>query len=275
MDAQDPVFPLFPAAAATRPRPYLVAASGASSATRQLGWPAIASKQQTPVPPAMPSAVRSAGAERAGSDGILGLSGSVDDSGLFDGDHASNDDADEDVLIAGPGPAESADNLSLAGATVGSITASTVSTAAPVSASPTVPSSVEAFAGLIAVQDDLMARARVEIVELALHVARHVIGEHVAWGAFDLQPVIEDALRQLGEALEVVVRVGPRQHAAVAAALESMEGVHHARVVLDETLGAGDVVIVSDGGTVDGRLEHRLSAIAHAVRTSVGGGDRA
>lgn len=206
-----------------------------------------------------------AGGDRAGSDGILGLSGSVDDGGQFDGDHASDDD-DDDGAIAGPGssvptvPADFANSLSPA--------------AVPVSAPSPVPSSVEAFTGLIAVQDDLMARARVEIVELALHVARHVIGEHVAWGAFDLQPVIEDALRQLGEALEVVVRVGPQQHASVAAALGNMQGAHHARVVLDETLGAGDVVIVSDGGTVDGRLEHRLSAIAHAVRTSVGGGDR-
>ena len=120
--------------------------------------------------------------------------------------------------------------------------------------------------GLNGVQDELVARARMEIVELALHVARHVVGEQVAWGAFDMQPLVDAALAQLGEALDVVVRVGPAQHAAVTAALADRTGL---RVQLEPAFGAGDLVVDSDGGSVDARLEQRLEAVTRAVRTSV------
>jgi hypothetical protein len=116
------------------------------------------------------------------------------------------------------------------------------------------------------VQDDVLARARVELVELALHVARHVIGEHVAWGAFDLQPVIDNALGQLGEAIDVVVRVGESQHEAVSRAMSEHP---HVRVVVDAAFGEADVVVESGSGSVDGRLEHRLAAVTRAVRASV------
>jgi hypothetical protein len=116
------------------------------------------------------------------------------------------------------------------------------------------------------VQDDVLARARVELVELALHVARHVIGEHVAWGAFDLQPVIDNALGQLGEAIDVVVRVGESQHEAVSRAMSERP---HVRVVVDAAFGEADVVVESGNGSVDGRLEHRLAAVTRAVRASV------
>jgi hypothetical protein len=116
------------------------------------------------------------------------------------------------------------------------------------------------------VQDDVLARARVELVELALHVARHVIGEHVAWGAFDLQPVIDNALAQLGEAIDVTVRVGESQHEAVS---RSMSEHPHVRIVVDPSFGDADVVVDSGNGSVDGRLEHRLAAVTRAVRASV------
>jgi hypothetical protein len=116
------------------------------------------------------------------------------------------------------------------------------------------------------VQDDVLARARVELVELALHVARHVIGEHVAWGAFDLQPVIDNALAQLGEAIDVTIRIGENQHEAVARAMSEHP---HVRIVVDPTFGDADVVVDSSNGSVDARLEHRLAAVTRAVRASV------
>jgi len=264
---------LFPVSTATRPRPYLGgAADGGPARVRDVGWPAVPGTKLV-APPAPPTAHRPVVANG-------GFNSALSDDGHFGGDTPGDDDShdDSDDVSHDDSHDVGSDNDHGAPAVlaVGVESRVDIDRGHPPAGNGAldVSSSVDAVAGVLAVQDDLMARARVEIVELALHVARHVIGEHVAWGAFDLKPVIEDALRQLGEALEVVVRVGPQQHATVAAAIGNLAGAHRARVVLDESLGAGDVVIVSDSGTVDGRLEHRLSAIAHAVRTSVGGGDR-
>jgi hypothetical protein len=121
----------------------------------------------------------------------------------------------------------------------------------------------DAIAELIVKHDALLARARVEVVDLALQVATHVTGQLVAREAFDLNPVVDDALRQLGDALAIVVRVGPLHHAAVAA---HTGGNSRVRVVLDASLGDGDVVVDSDNGTVDARLQGRFEAVGRALR---------
>ena len=125
-----------------------------------------------------------------------------------------------------------------------------------------------ALDGLSETQTELVDRARTEIVELALHVARHIVGEQIAWGAVDLQPLVDDALARLAGALDVVVRVGPAHHAAIASALSERSGV---RVALEADFGAADLVVDSDAGSVDARLESRLGGVEKAIRDSVGG----
>jgi flagellar assembly protein FliH len=117
------------------------------------------------------------------------------------------------------------------------------------------------------VQEGLIHRARAEVVELAMQIARHVIAQNVAHDDADLGPVVDDAIRQLGDALSVVVRVGPRHHAALSARHGQDRRI---QVVLDPSLGDGDIVVDSDSGSVDARLESRLDAVARAVRASVG-----
>ncbi|HEY1099678.1 MAG TPA: hypothetical protein VGF99_12165, partial [Myxococcota bacterium] len=64
----------------------------------------------------------------------------------------------------------------------------------------------------------------------------------------------------------VTVHVGPAHHAAISAALAERSGV---RVVLEEEFGPADLVVDSDAGSVDARLNTRVDGVERAIRSSV------
>lgn len=129
---------------------------------------------------------------------------------------------------------------------------------------------IAAAARLDALRDELLENARHEMVELALQVARSVIGDHVSRADVDLQPVLGNALSQIAEGIQATVRIHPSSRHMVEAWM--VQGVGRSvRIVADASLHMGDVVVESDGGSVDGRLQTRLDRAEEEVRRALGG----
>ena len=126
-----------------------------------------------------------------------------------------------------------------------------------------------AAARLDVLREQLLETARQEMVELALQIARSIVGEHVSRADVDIQPLLENALSQIAEGIQATVRVHPTCRHMVEAWMVHVPG-RTVRIVVDPSLQAGDVVVESDGGGVDGRLDTRLARAEEGVRRALG-----
>jgi flagellar biosynthesis/type III secretory pathway protein FliH len=116
-------------------------------------------------------------------------------------------------------------------------------------------------------RDRLLSSAEGELVDLAFEIARRVLASAAERGA-----VAEVAARAL-DAARMRERVALRAHPADLEALRSAEPDLLARLVHarglalrpDETIARGGVVVETEAGRIDGRLETQLAALRGAL----------
>jgi flagellar assembly protein FliH len=115
----------------------------------------------------------------------------------------------------------------------------------------------------------LAEEARSDVLELAFQIARRILESELRAGSEALFALVRSAVRRVGEARRVSVRLHPHDAGAVQVALDSSDPavVTLARVelVADPSLSPGDCVVDSDAGQVDGRLASRLQELRRAV----------
>lgn len=126
-----------------------------------------------------------------------------------------------------------------------------------------------ALAGVAAERERRLSGLAGEVASLALEVARTVLGQALAADPAAVVALAERALREARERREVVVRVSP----ADAPALRGAEGRLAALLARapglclreDPALRPGDVVVETEAGTIDARVEAQLAALARAL----------
>lgn len=118
----------------------------------------------------------------------------------------------------------------------------------------------------------LTEAARADALEVGFQVARKILEQAVTADVSALLALVKSALRRIGEARSLRVRVHPLDLPGLQLAIH--EGGHHeltlARLELveDPSLSRGDVMVEGEMGAVDGRLETRLEE----VRVALAGG---
>ncbi len=128
---------------------------------------------------------------------------------------------------------------------------------------------------LVLTSERLAAEARTDALEVAFLVARRILEAEVSTGIEPLLGLVRSALRKLGESRRIVIRLSPRDAAAVTAALAARgaatlaAGSAQIEIVTDATLSGGDCVVEGDLGAVDGRLDTRLSELRRAIAAEV------
>lgn len=120
-------------------------------------------------------------------------------------------------------------------------------------------------------RDEALREASGLVLELAVALARRLALEALQAEPGAVGGAVEEALRAARGRRRAVVRLHPRGAAALraevgrlaeAAALAAVE------LVADPSLAPGDVLVESECGLVDGRLEVRLSALRRAVEAA-------
>lgn len=105
------------------------------------------------------------------------------------------------------------------------------------------------------------------LADLALRIARKVIGEHLAADTVLVARVVEQAVRELEPTTRLAVHVHADDLAAVQqrkVALDRLVSGGSVEIVADETVDRGGCILVSPVGEVDARISTKLSVLEAA-----------
>jgi type III secretion protein L len=124
------------------------------------------------------------------------------------------------------------------------------------------------LAALAEAQARWLARAEVEALDLAVEMARRIVGRELHGDPAALSEGAAAALRAAGRRRALRVRLHPdvlatlREHSASLA--EATAGAA-LELVSDPALAPGDVVVETEAGRVDGRIDSRLESFRAAL----------
>lgn len=126
---------------------------------------------------------------------------------------------------------------------------------------------------LRAVGERLAAEARADALEIALIAARRLLEGELTMNPEAQLGFIRAALRRLGEARSITVRLAPASAAALSggggvAALQAPTTAK-LEIVGDPSLGPGDCVVDGDLASIDGRLDARFEELRRSVLASL------
>lgn len=108
------------------------------------------------------------------------------------------------------------------------------------------------------------------LADLALQIARKVIGTHLDADPTLVARIVTEAIRELEPSTAIEVRVNPQDLQQVESARREIErlvqGGGRVEIVGDDGVDHGGVVIVSPVGEVDARIETKLSVLETAFK---------
>lgn len=107
------------------------------------------------------------------------------------------------------------------------------------------------------------------VVDVAIEIARRLVGRELAVAPGAVADVARRALRAASGAGDVVLRVAPADLAAIRGEADALRAlVERGELTLaeDPTLTRGEVVVEGSGGRVDARIEAQLEAFRRALR---------
>jgi flagellar assembly protein FliH len=105
-----------------------------------------------------------------------------------------------------------------------------------------------------------------ELVELALIVARELVGAEVRRDPAPLIHLVERCLDDVAGESSITVRLHPADRAVLLAARPDLTGTADLRVVEDPSLARGGCAVESARRLVDARLEERLDNVRDGLR---------
>jgi flagellar biosynthesis/type III secretory pathway protein FliH len=125
------------------------------------------------------------------------------------------------------------------------------------------------LAALAEAQRRWLARAEVEALDLAVEMARRILGQELRCDPAAVGPGALEALRAAGRRRVLRVRLHPESvahvHQRAAADLGGLPGTS-LELVADPALSPGDVVVETEAGRVDGRVASRLEGFRAALQ---------
>jgi flagellar assembly protein FliH len=105
-----------------------------------------------------------------------------------------------------------------------------------------------------------------ELVELALIIARELVGAEVRRDPAPLIALVEHCLDDVAGESSITVRLHPADRAALLAARPDLAKTPDIRVVEDPSLARGGCAVESSRRLVDARLEERLDNVRDGLR---------
>jgi flagellar assembly protein FliH len=123
----------------------------------------------------------------------------------------------------------------------------------------------ELLNSILAERVRILSKAEAELVDLALAIARKVIGDIAANHAEAVAYIVHQAIEQLGQGGPFQVHLHPTD-AERLAAFWPAAGKPDWKLVPDERIAPGGCIVVCGAGQVDARLETQLDLIQKAFR---------
>jgi flagellar biosynthesis/type III secretory pathway protein FliH len=127
---------------------------------------------------------------------------------------------------------------------------------------------IDSIAGkLNELYDQTLARNRGDIARLAVEIARKVLAGRISKGDYDLQPVIEEALKRAPARQEIVIRVNPEDLPQCQQLQRDNPDSQLADLnfAADWSIARADCLIETPKGIVKSFVEEHLARIADAL----------
>lgn len=118
-------------------------------------------------------------------------------------------------------------------------------------------------------RERLLADAAPHLMALVMAIARRIVRTELEISG-TIQPLVEEMLRQVGQAREVLVRMAPSDLAFLReqGALSELEG-GRVRIAGDESIASGGCSVETERGSWDCRIETQLERIEETLRATV------
>ncbi len=115
----------------------------------------------------------------------------------------------------------------------------------------------------------IVAGSEDEVVQLAVAVARKIIGREMAANPDIIVDIVKRAIQKTTDREELTVRVNPDNLESALNAQDeitrSVKGIRKMKFLADPTVAPGGCVVETSNGTVDARVERQLSEIEQAL----------
>lgn len=112
-------------------------------------------------------------------------------------------------------------------------------------------------------------QARSDALEIGVLIARRILERELTTSLDPLFGLIRSAIRRVGEARQIVVKVSVDDHRRLNESPGAALTLANVTLQADDALGPGDVVIESELHGVDGRLDTRLEELRRELRDAL------
>jgi flagellar biosynthesis/type III secretory pathway protein FliH len=115
--------------------------------------------------------------------------------------------------------------------------------------------------------DETIARHRSDIARLAVEIARKILAQRVSKGDYDIQAVVEEALKRAPTQQNIIVRVNPQDlPACQKLQQDSAEGPFAGlEFAADRSIARADCLVETPKGIIKSFVEQHLERIEEAL----------
>jgi len=116
----------------------------------------------------------------------------------------------------------------------------------------------------------MMLAAEKQIVDIALAVARKILGHEITENPAVVLPLVKAALQKVSDQEEIVIRVSHEDFEELLLAKQELQtmvgGENSLAITVDRTIERGNCIIDTSYGTVDARVDTQLETIRKALQ---------
>ncbi len=120
--------------------------------------------------------------------------------------------------------------------------------------------------GLKEIQQQVVAEAERQLVDLAVDIARKVLAQEIKSEGYLIDPIVAEALAQAPTRKSVTVRLNPADLARCESAGEAADGDGEVRFVADASVPPAGCVVETEEGIVESEPRQRLDEVADALK---------
>jgi len=110
----------------------------------------------------------------------------------------------------------------------------------------------------------LRAEAEAQLMELSVEIARKVLMQEIRAQRYEIEPIVQEALRRLPACQQVTVHLNAQDLARCPAASEGKAG-GNVRFLADPAVQPGECLVETPDGSVESSLEGHLQEIGRAL----------
>lgn len=123
-------------------------------------------------------------------------------------------------------------------------------------------------ANLNKLYQNTLANNHADIVKLAVEIARKILKHKVSQGDYDIQAIVEEALKRAPASQEIVIRLNPEDLPACQQYQQENPGNAFAELAFtaDWSIGRGECLVETPKGIVKSFIEEHLEHISEALQ---------